>query len=408
MLGHCCQPPPSSRLPLSGRCLLADLSQVLPIEVGRFAEGNMTMSVANQRKENFRPWASRLRTCAALLLCLPIATVAAEREPPSDALEAAVLDNFSGRMVALPVLSFPRVPEQFLQYAFEKRMEWRDTPLAQGCDIGGSDHGACFIPEKTVVKIHHMRFVPHVWFDSNGDKYRTASGGLFEKPGGSAIGLDLGPADVNEHYREGRVVLLSDPRGFPDRRTIKEDEWSSWPELAKELHRWAAAQRKNCEQVRACMRAVDDLATPGRLRGEAREYIFPDGRKLQYLAATAKSNSSHGHSIKHPHLDTDDMQPNTLHVDLWRVVMPDGATRILRLETANPDDNYWLSGAALVDSPECESQCSGGWSGLPDVFTFHGRTFVFGADWRGTTFGFIFLEVVQTELMYIGAYSWGS
>jgi hypothetical protein len=330
--------------------------------------------------------------------------------PTPAPIEAAVLHIEKGRMVALPVLSFPVDPRQIpdqSQGGFDARLEVRGSKEAPSCPGKSAEEvQQCSIPPSVVAQHHYMRATPGQWLDSTGAKYRMRTGWYFVTGGGDGIGFDLGPApsSIESVRRLTGRALLSDAGGFPVTAPIRPAVWKRWPELARELTTWLEGHTVKCGQSASCREAAKQLATAGSVQGDAWEFKLQDGRALQYLRATSQSKGkgvlSHS-DLKEEQVDPD---PDRLQINLWRIVTGEGAVRVLRL---NEVSTGWLSGAELVD-PYCDSQCTGGWTGRPDVFTAHGRTFMFGPYQGGTTGGYLFFEVMPTELKRLGWYRWGS
>jgi hypothetical protein len=196
--------------------------------------------------------------------------------------------------------------------------------------------------------------------------------------------------------------LLSDASGFPSTAPIQPAVWKRWPELAQDLTAWLDGHIAKCGASANCRKAAEQLAKVDGVRGNAVEFKLPDGRALQYLRATSRSK---GKGVLHPapawEQEGADVAPDQLRIDLWRIAAEDGPVRRLRLKDG------WFSQTELID-PYCESQCSGGWTGRPEAFAAHGRTFIFGAYQGGTTSGYVFLELMPTELKWVGSYRWGS
>ncbi len=165
---------------------------------------------------------------------------------------------------------------------------------------------------------------------------------------------------------------------------------------------WLKPYLVKCGQSLSCRQTAERLAAPDGLHGDAREFKLPDGRTLQYLRATSKSK---GKAVlgDRPSGSGEDQEPDTLKIDFWRIATEDGGARVLRLHEDAPFGDGWLSRMELVDR-YCESQCSGGWTGQPDVIAVHGRTFIFGPYQAGTHAGYVFLEVMPAKLKFLGWY----
>lgn len=348
----------------------------------------------------------------SVVLCFsPLVVSAAEAN--GTATETAVLSTEGGRLVALPVLSFPMVPEQTKAEGFDSTVgvfESRMDVLSDLCTSKKTttDDGtwSCAISSSSVAQHHHMRFIPPLWVNSAGAKYSTLGGRIFETGVGRGIGFDLGPIPPKFEGSEGGRVLLSDVSGFPLRATIAEAKWKKWPELVSELKRWADQQTARCGQNKVCTKAAALLAVPNRMEGQAREFALPDGRKIQYLTASSQSvGPGVLTALNQPDYpgETTSSEPDTLEISLWRVEAKDGTTRVLRFSQGIWP---WLNGEAELRNPYCESQCSGGWN--PEVFTVAGRAFAFGTYQTGTVGGYMFLELTATELKLLGWYRWGS
>jgi hypothetical protein len=326
-------------------------------------------------------------------------------------IEAAVFHIEGGRKMALPVFSFPIKPLQIPSEesgGMEGKLSVGEDKLKtfRNCTYNRIDHSAesCILPTRFIVQHFRMRSTPKQWFDANGATYPTR-GGLYFSGAGTTIGFDLGPA-TEKLVSNGTsgLVLLSDGAGFPLTQEVDTQDWRLWPELEAVLKRWRNETLAKCAGNSSCKKAVRQITKLDDLKGNARMFLLMDGRKLEYLDAIGQVNGINVMTGK-PREITDgglsDQLQNTLSISIWRIVSSTGATQILKIPRHFPAN-------AELNVPDCESQCPGGWDGPPDVFTAHGRTFVFRSYSGGTVSGYAFFELMANELKYLGVYRWGS
>lgn len=346
----------------------------------------------------------------SLVLCVSLLVSAAERD---GAIETAVLSTEGGRLIALPVLSFPMVPKQTQAEGFEDSTAVFESRMEVSSDRCASEKAttedgtwSCGISPSSVAQHHHMRFAPTRWVNSAGATFSVQGGRIFETGVGSGIGFDLGPILPTFTGSEGGRLLLSDASGFPSKASVAEARWRKWPELVTELKRWGDRQVARCGQNKACTQAAALLAAPERMKGQAQELTLRDGRKIQYLSASSRSAGPGVlTALNQPDYvgETASSEPDTLEISLWRVEAKDGTARTLR---SSQSIWSWLSGEAELRDPYCGSQCSGGWN--PEMFTVADRAFAFGTYQTGTVSGYMFVEITDTELKLLGWYRWGS
>jgi hypothetical protein len=251
-----------------------------------------------------------------------------------------------------------------------------------------------------------MRRIPNKWFDSTGKSYPVLGKRSLSAMSVSGSGLDLGVLSKNEtdpniQWSLSGRVLLSNQLGFTKFRPISDNVWKRWPELATELRHWKSSHIKKCKQDKTCKQKAIRLTRILSLKGKAIQYNLPRGRKLQILMAASPLSTPNAR-INY------DQDPDTYEVrtTLWRLVSRTGKTRILRLKQDELFVNV-LSGTGDYIF-HCESQCSGGWVKIPEIFFVHGRTFAVGRFSIGTTHGYFLLEILPNKLIFIGRYRGGS
>ncbi|HEY6095588.1 MAG TPA: hypothetical protein VIU93_11620 [Gallionellaceae bacterium] len=319
-----------------------------------------------------------------------------EVSDPNAPLEAAVL--YGG--VVLPVLSIPSRQGQFLaQSDFES--QHRSRRGISSCAVGDW----CKTSIALVAKHHHMGSIPVSWFDSKGHVYEVEGGVYVVSDTGNFVGFSLRPASSGseEKITEDRV-LLSRKDGFAAVKTLPPSEWKDWPEFRQEINSWKSKQLSKCNSKNACKEAVNWLTSEKHIQGEAVEFQISDGRKLQFLRATSSTQSG-GVLVPKPIYIQDVTPPDSLHTNLWRLVNTDNSVRVLRISNES-----WLAdlGNTILNDPYCENQCGPSFTGRPEVISAKGRTYIFGSYSGGTVSGYLFFEVLPTELRFLERYRGGS
>lgn len=342
-----------------------------------------------------------------------------EASDPAAPLEVAVLCQLGAeKMFILPIMSIPMHPEQFPNGRNNREGSMSMIMISQLIalpDLGESDEPMTAEKEEQellkreelfVAQENYMSSIPKSWVDYASNRY-TPKGAAARDDGvvGGALGFELmsvGTTQENGYKLHGQI-LLNRADGFPPERVVSPNEWKQWPEFLQELKYWTGIELGNCENLEVCKKAVEWLALPKHINGMAREFSLVDGRKLQFVQASSKTNGK-GVLGNTPEYVGENTEPDEMQANLWRIVNMDGSAKLLRTReniSGNIDDSV------LVDH-YCGSQCSYKWSGSPSVISAKGRTFIIGGFSGGTLYGYLILEVLPTELVYIGKFAWGS
>jgi len=325
-----------------------------------------------------------------------------EASDPNAPIEAAVLTGG----VILPVLS---IPSNRRQLSALNSRRYSPTPheltmdnLTRSCI---PSEYVCDPSVRVLAKHYYMSSIPDRWFDAEGNVYESRGVKFNFSERRSSIGFNF----QSEDQKSGKSVdtdrvLLSRKEGFGFVRTLPASEWQEWPEFRQELQSWAKQYFSKCSSVPDCEKSISWLSSSKNFHGEAREFELQDGRKLQFLQAESQTEGD-GVLIHKPAYVGEYAPPDTLTTNLWRLVNTDGSVHILRI-----NDGGWLDvlGNTVLNVPYCESQCDPSWTGNPEVISADGGTFVFGPYAGGTVNGYLFLEVLPTELKFLGWYRWGS
>ena len=318
---------------------------------------------------------------------------------PKAPLEVAML--YEG--VVMPVFSISNDPPQFMGQSVPLSLSNSEQEERLNC----GPEIWCKLPLLLMARHHGLNSLPLNWFDAAGKAYEVSDGAYFEADTGNIVGFNLKvPHKALVRREDNGRVLVNKMGGFSAARVLGEAEWKSWTELQHEIHAWEKEMISSCKSNKSklnCMQSVNWLVGINTIQGSAKEYLLKNGTKLQHLQAESHSKGE-GVLTHKPDFAGDFTSPDSLKINLWRLVSADGSVRVLKI------DDDWLAvlGNTKLIDPYCESQCGPSWGGELEVISTVDRSFIIGPYSGGTVSGFLFFEVLPNQLKFLGWYRWGS